>query len=76
MEGVDSSCNDIIHCIIQGETKQEEETSIKQYTEDTSFQQRSKLPCFGLQYTSQRLLKMMLFQKELLKSPRLPSNTN
>lgn len=48
MESMDSSCNDVIHSIIQGETEQEEEASIKQDPQDASLQQEGKLPCLGL----------------------------
>lgn len=45
----DSSCDDPIHSVIQGEAQQEEETGIQKEVQDTAHQPVPKLSSLGLE---------------------------
>lgn len=72
MEGMDGSCNYIIHWVIQGEAQQEEESSIKQQAQNTTFQGGDKLPCLGLKdmpstFSVSRIIRHVRYMETHLK---------
>jgi hypothetical protein len=50
----DSSCDDPIHPVIQGEAQQEEETGIQKEVQDAAHQPVPKLPSLGLESTRRK----------------------